>query len=320
MGKTIRILSIDGGGIRGILPATALAWLERRTGRPVARLFDLIAGTSTGGILALGLTRPGRTGQPAYSAAEMAALYEREGARIFSRTWRHRLRSLGAIGDQKYPSSGVEGVLAEYFGETRLKDALTNVVIPSYEIERRVPFFFKSLAAQQMDSHDFPMWQVARATSAAPTYFEPARIPAGGNGDYWALIDGGVFANNPAACALVEAQALFPDADRFVVISLGTGMTVRRIAYEDARHWGVARWAKPVLDIVLDSASETVDYQLSQLLPRDSYYRLQTTIEKSISRLDETGTEHLRRLHLAGEKMVRDNAGQLERIAELLTA
>ncbi len=316
--KTIRILSIDGGGIRGILPAMLLASLERKTGQPVSQLFDIVAGTSTGGILALGLTRPDESGQPAYSAEDMVALYEHEGERIFSSNLWHKIRSLGSLGTQKYPSAGVDDVLQRYFGQTRLSHALTSLLVPSYEIERRVPFFFKSNAAQAQPTHDFPMWQVARATSAAPTYFEPARIESARPGDYWALIDGGVFANNPAACALVEARSQFPEATDFTVCSLGTGVLTRRIAYDDARHWGVARWAKPVLDIVLDSVSETVNYQLNQLLPAGSYYRFQTSLQRGSQQMDETGADHLPILRLLGEKMVRDNGNTLDALAAKL--
>jgi patatin-like phospholipase/acyl hydrolase len=315
MGKTVRILSIDGGGIRGILPAMLLAWLERKTGQPVSTLFDIVAGTSTGGILALGLVRPDEKGAPAYSAEAMAALYEQEGHRIFASTIWHKMKSFGAIGDQKYPSKGVDEVLQRYFGETRLKDAITSLVVPSYEIERRVPFFFKSHTALTHATHDFPMWQVARATSAAPTYFEPARLDAARVGDYWALIDGGVFANNPAACALVEARTQFPGASDYLVCSLGTGVLTRRITYEDARHWGLARWAKPVLDIVLDGVSETVNYQLNQLLPTGSYYRFQTSLQRGSEQMDDTSAKHIRELRLLGEKMIRENSGALDTLA-----
>lgn len=83
MSKTIKILSIDGGGIRGIIPALILAEIEQRTGKPICQMFDLIAGTSTGGILALGLTRPDDTGQPAYRAEDLVRLYKTEGPVIF---------------------------------------------------------------------------------------------------------------------------------------------------------------------------------------------------------------------------------------------
>lgn len=120
---TYRILSLDCGGIRGIIPALVLTELERRAGRPTAELFDLIAGTSTGGILALGLTRPGPEGKPAYGAREMVSLYERDGSRIFNRSIWHRVKAIGNLADEEYPSEGITTVLDARFGETMLSDA-----------------------------------------------------------------------------------------------------------------------------------------------------------------------------------------------------
>jgi uncharacterized protein len=197
MPDTFKVLSIDGGGIRGIIPAMVLAEIEEQTGRPTAEAFDLIAGTSTGGILALGLTLPGEGGNPKYAAKELIGLYEREGLRIFSRPVGHRMASVEGISEEKYPSEGIETVLEEYFADARLKEALTQVLVPSYEIQLRAPFFFRSERAKSDADYDFPMRQVARATSAAPTYFEPAKVEVPGPVDYYALVDGGVFANNP---------------------------------------------------------------------------------------------------------------------------
>src|SRR5262245_29471105 len=106
-----RILALDGGGIRGIIPAVVLAEVERRTRRPIADLFDLIAGTSTGGILALGLVRPGAGGNPYHTAQAMVELYEKDGPKIFSRGPWHRLSSIGNLLEEKYPSQGIDGVL-----------------------------------------------------------------------------------------------------------------------------------------------------------------------------------------------------------------
>ena len=218
----VRILSIDGGGIRGIIPAMVLAEIERRARQPIAKLFDLIAGTSTGGIIALGLTIPKCPGAPLYSAQRFVELYEHQGARIFSRSLLRALFAVDNLTWKKYSSGGVEQVLEEYFGESRLRDAVTDVLVTSYEIERRFPFFFKSSNARRRADYDFRARDVARATSAAPSYFEPMKLPSGTNSDYYTLIDGGVFANNPAACALVEARATLEDSD-YLVVSLGTG-------------------------------------------------------------------------------------------------
>ncbi len=112
MAQVFKVLSIDGGGIRGIIPAMILAEIEDRTGKSVAEMFDLIAGTSTGGILALGLAMPGDGGKPRYKAEDLIEFYEKEGLRIFSRPARHRIDSLEGIAEERYPSEGIEQVLA----------------------------------------------------------------------------------------------------------------------------------------------------------------------------------------------------------------
>ena len=110
----VRILAIDGGGIRGLIPAIVLADLERRTGRRTAELFDLIAGTSTGGILACGLTRPGDGDAPAFSAADLIGLYESEGPEIFHRPCCGRIASVGGLTDERYDDRGLTAALARY--------------------------------------------------------------------------------------------------------------------------------------------------------------------------------------------------------------
>ncbi len=323
MGKLIRILGIDGGGIRGVIPATVLARIETLAGKPVAELFDLVAGTSTGGILALGLAKPDAAGSPAYTAAEMLSLYEEEGRRIFRRTPAWKLRALGGLAEEKYRSEGIEGVLDEYFGGTRLKDSLTGVIITSYDTERRIPFFFKSRNARGRPDYDFPMKDVARATSAAPTYFEPHKLEASSPRDYYSLIDGGVYANNPAMCGYVEARATYPEDSDFLVVSLGTGERTLPLRYQDVRGWGLARWAQPILNVVFDGVSSTVDYQLRHLLASAGgghrrYWRFQTKLDEHTDAMDDARPENVRALKLLAEAMIRERADDLDLLCATL--
>jgi patatin-like phospholipase/acyl hydrolase len=325
MAKQVKILSIDGGGIRGIIPALILAEIERRTKRPIAELFDLIAGTSTGGLIALGLTKPGVGNQPQYTAEELAHLYETDGSAIFSRSIWHRLYAANNFLEEKYPSDGIERVLDKYFGEARLKDALTNVLISSYEIEKRFPFFFKISRAKQRADHDFPIKQVARATSAAPTYFEPLKLEAQESPGYYALIDGGVYANNPAMCAYVEAVCAQPELCEYLVVSLGTGELTRPIPYDDAKDWGLAMWAQPILNVVFDGVSDTVDYQLKQLLPaRENgakrYYRFQTTLAMGNDDMDDASQTNLFVLKALAKEIISQSDSDLAQLCEQLTA
>ena len=197
-----KVLSIDGGGIRGIIPAMVLAEIERRTGKLTSEVFDLVAGTSTGGILALGLTKPGQGGKAQYSAETLIELYETEGGKIFDLSVWHQLQSVGGFAEEKYPSKGIEEVAKRYFDDVPLAEALTEVLVTAYEIERRGPWFFKRRHARDQDrkGDNFLMREVARATSAAPTYFEPLQLEWGPYGER-AFIDGGVHSNNPAMCA-----------------------------------------------------------------------------------------------------------------------
>src|SRR5215204_1040948 len=178
-----------------------LAEIERRTGRRTAELFDLIAGTSTGGILACGLTRPAADGAggPAFSAADLNA------------------------------------ALRRYLGATRLSETLADVLITAYEIERRTSFLFRSSRARTEPAHDFTLVDAARATAAAPTYFEPVRVRDVAGAQSWTLVDGGVFATNPAMIAYAELAAAGRREEVDLVVSLGTGSHTRRLPYETVR-------------------------------------------------------------------------------------
>lgn len=322
MSRLVRILSIDGGGIRGIIPAMVLARIEAQTQKRISELFDLIAGTSTGGLLALGLTKPRKgTTKPQYKAEELVGLYEQEGSIIFSPKTFAKLR---ALADEKYPANGIESVLKKYLGNTLLSEALTDVIVPSYDIEQRRPYFFKSRKAKNDPDRDFPMQKVARATSAAPTYFEPLKLEADELVDYYALIDGGVFANNPAMCAYVEAKSIYPDATDFLVVSLGTGELTTRLFYNQVRDWGMLQWAQPILHVVFDGISDTVDYQLKLLLPAleegtNRYYRFQTSLAGDLGdHLDNADPKNITNLKRLAQDMIDKNEAVLKTLCQQL--
>ena len=321
---SFRILSIDGGGIRGIIPALILAELERRTGKPVAKLFDLVAGTSTGGILAVGLTMPGTKRKPKYSAHDLVSLYEEDGDDIFHRSKWHQVRALGNLAEEKYPSEGIERVLAERFGKALLSEVITNVLVTAYDIELRQPHFFKSDRARKYPDRNFFLADVARATSAAPTYFEPAQIRSQAGDDPVALVDGGVFANNPSACALVEAICTYgAELSDMTFLSLGTGELTRPIMYEEAKGWGLAKWAQPILSVVFDGVSDTVDFQVKSLLEvesetANSYLRVQAPLHEGNDDMDDASRTNLKVLKLVAKDLLSEHGDELDDLAERL--
>ncbi len=314
--RPFRILSVDGGGIRGIIPAVVLREIEKITKQSISALFDLMAGTSTGGIIACGLATPGASGGPRYAARDMARFYEKKGPEIFHLSPLRRLFTLGGWAEEKYPAHAIERELMRFFGITSLSETLTPLLIPAYEIERRFPFFFKSHRAVSDAAYDYPLWQAARATSAAPAYFEPAKVTSR-TGRSYALIDGGVFANNPALCAFVEARAFF-EAGEIVLVSLGTGKQDRPIPYEKASGWGKAGWAPRILDVMMDGVSDTVDYQLRQLLDGDHYFRFQADLNLADDDMDDTSPLNLLKLREQGERLVARERTRIEKLCGLL--
>jgi uncharacterized protein len=328
MERPFKVLSIDGGGIRGIIPALVLAEIERRTRKPISSLFDLIAGTSTGGIIALGLTKPNDNGEPEFSATEIAELYSGRGGKIFSSSILHQLSSAWGLLDEKYPATEVEKVFDDYFGEARLKDSLTSVLLTAFEIELRIPWFFRSTKARTHPEFDFPMKKVARATSAAPTYFEPLRLEGEGKdeGRHWALVDGGVYANNPAMCALVDARTLH-GADDVLVFSLGTGEPTKGLPWKDAKDWGLVGWARPLLDVVFEGVSDTVAYQVETMCPpvggKLRSYRLQVRLpqlETAIDDIDDATQAAIEALQGEAERLIRASDSKLGELCRELTS
>lgn len=314
MSDYLKILSIDGGGIRGLIPALVLARIEQITQKPIADLFDVIAGTSTGGILALGLTCAGEDGRPRYSAADLVEMYVTEGRTIFPHEFCAPLRQL--LGP-KYPAKGREKVLAAKLSDARLKDALKDVIVTSYDIERREPIFFRSSLARESADHDFPARDVALATSAAPTYFPPVRLPALEPEAAYALVDGGVFANNPGMCAFVDDTTVKGVSERVLMVSLGTGVLTRRLPYKDAKGWGLIEWAPKILDVVFDGVSDTVDYQLKTILA-DRYYRLQVKLDEASDNMDDASARNIADLEREAEKLIDASATELDRICAKL--
>lgn len=310
--SSIKVLAVDGGGIRGIIPAIILAEIQKRLGRILAQTFDLIAGTSTGGIIALGLGTACNNGQP-YSPDQLTDLYVRNGAAIFQKNWLTPARQLLL---PKYSPAGLEYTLAKFFQGTEFCTALTPLLVSSYDLQTQLPFFFKSHRIATDPTYNWKVTDIARATSAAPTYFPPFHLTRGAE-DY-ALVDGGIFVNNPSMAAYVEARLLYPDAARVVVVSVGTGDRQDRITYATAKDWGLIGWAKQIVPVLMDSVSEAVDFEL-RTLPECTYYRLQIPdLQGPAGEMDNVTPENLANLQKIAKDYVESQFALLDKIcAEL---
>ncbi len=318
-----RILAIDGGGIRGVIPSVVLAEIERRIGKPLHQTFDMIAGTSIGGIIAVGLAAPSRN-RPgtALSAQDLVDLLTDHGGEIFERSFWDGLTNPAGVFDELYSADNLERIVGDFAGDTQLNDVLTELLVTSFEIEKHEPYLFKSSKATAPERNHF-LRDVARATSAAPTYFEPAVVRTVDGHTRRVLIDGGVFANNPALCGYTEARKKKQPPDDILIVSIGTGITTRSIPYEKAKDWGKAGWAVPMIGVFMDGAADAVHHHLLQLLPGPGesgqrYFRFNIPLTEALDDLDAAHAANISALKREGERILDRQGAELAELIRLL--
>lgn len=338
-----RILAIDGGGIRGLISALVLQEIEERLNDGnegewirVADCFHLVAGTSAGGLAALALTAP-----KGLRAADLVDFYLEDGPALFQRSLWRKLRTGWGLFGPKYSPGPVKQAIESRVGNPPISEASRDLLVTSYDMHGGEPHFFKRWRALESAARDVPLVEAALSTSAAPTYF-PSHDP--GEGGALALVDGGVFANDPAVAAIAEALGRAEDdpselepADLFLV-SIGTGEFTIGYEQRDVRHWGALRWGlgsdgPPILDTILGGVTDGTDYWAHMLLnhhpsegvpsraeigrgPR--YYRLQAVLEEAIA-LDDAGGEILTVvLPAAAEALIDERSGEIDEIVSRL--
>jgi patatin-like phospholipase/acyl hydrolase len=279
-----RIIALDGGGIRGVLTAVLLDRLQQQYPSLLnpAGAVTLFAGTSTGGILALGLAA-------GLTPAQMRDLYVVNGKSIFDATWLRDIGDLGGIAGAKYDNGNLKTLLGQTFGGGTLGSLQHRVLISSFQLDDGAvnpswkPKFFHNFPGADSDAAELVL-NVAMETSAAPTYFP----------SYQGFIDGGVIANNPSMAALAQAlDGRNPPAERatlqdITLLSIGTGTSLQYIKGKEL-DWGDAQWIKPLIDIMMDGSVGVADFQCAQLLG-SRYQRLAPVFPAGTSiGLDEVG-------------------------------
>ncbi|KAG4934402.1 hypothetical protein JHK87_048404 [Glycine soja] len=326
-GNLVTILSIDGGGIRGIIPATIIDFLESQLQEldgPDARLadyFDVISGTSTGGLVTAMITAPDNNNRPLFAAKDIKPFYMDHSPKIFPQhsglggtILAKVVKSL--LGGPKYDGKYLHGVVREKLGDIRLHETLTNVVIPTFDIKSLQPIIFsilsdlKFMQIKNSPSLDAKLSDICISTSAAPTYLPAHNFnnqDSNGKVHEFNLIDGGVCANNPTLVAMNEVTKqiikqnsdLFPikplEYGRFLIISIGTGTAKNEEKFnaQMAAKWGLLDWltqsgSTPLIDVFTQSSADMDD-----------------TLTGTDSSVDIATKENLEKLSQIGEKLLK---------------
>ncbi|XP_010269056.1 PREDICTED: patatin-like protein 2 [Nelumbo nucifera] len=341
-GNLITILSIDGGGIRGIIPAAILNFLESQLQEldgedaRLADYFDVIAGTSTGGLVTAMLTAPDKDNRPLFAAKDIQAFYLEHCPKIFPQCkgpFSSAKKIIRQLAGPKYNGKYLHGLVKEKLGASRLRDTLTNVVIPTFDIKHLQPTIFSSYEVKKKPFLDAQLSDICISTAAAPTYLPAHHFETKGSHGTkvrkFNLIDGGVAANNPTIVAISEVTKeilkgnpdFFPikpmDYGRFLVISLGTGSPKKDEKYSAkmAAKWGILGWllsrgSTPLVDVFTQASGDMVDFQISvvfQALHSEiNYLRIQDdTLNETLASVDIATKENLENLVKVGEALLK---------------
>jgi len=329
------ILAIDGGGIRGVVPAAILDYLEKKIQEiqgdhriKIGSLMDLVAGTSTGSIVAAMMLLPDdkHKDTPKFNMKEIEQMYIELGPKVFEKNFWHNIKTLWGLFGPKFPASNIEDPLIEITNHYKLKDLIKPCLFTGYDIDKRRVNIYTNKDKDEKYK-DYYVKDVVRGSTSIPAYFPPAYFREGT--DINTIVDGGVFANNPAMVAFIEAsKTLFGyeqelkdlDLGKMVVISLGTGKSKRRsFPYAKTRRWGMAQWFLPVLDILLSGSSDVVDYEMEKLFLSygrpENYIRINPPLNYSTTNSTDASKENIAKLLKDANAYIDDNKTFLDTLA-----
>lgn len=270
-------------------------------------------GLQRGGCWLSGLVAPADNGLEAYCSIDQLIDLYRKGEKIFKEPAIESFTKIDDLTKPKYSSKGRQFAIDEVLGETTLDRALTNILIPAYDIESRMPIFFVNNSANTQTRNfqklsDATMAQAAMATTAAPTFFEPYQL--GG----YALIDGGVFANNPASFAIAECLRIAKNISEITLVSLGTGNLTRKYSGKEAKNWGMLQWLEPLINIMMDGMSESVAIELEYILKPQQYYRFQSSLTIANDDIDDASPQNIFQLEALAKSIILEKGRELDEL------
>lgn len=335
------ILAIDGGGIRGIVPASILDYLEKKIQEikkdkriRIGNLMDLVAGTSTGSIVGSLMLLPREKDSkknslnlPKYSMEEITKMYIKMGPGVFKSHFWHNIKTLWGLFGSKFPASNIEPELLQMMDHYKMRDLVRPCLFTGYDINKRRVNIYTNKDKNEKYAN-FYVKDIVRGSTSIPAYFPPAHFNDGA--DFHTIVDGGVFANNPSMVAYVEASKTIFDPDEklqkfnphdLLVISLGTGKSKKKkFPYKKSKNFGAVKWLFPVIDIMLSGVSDVADYEMEKIFKSyrrpDNYIRINPPLNYSTAPSIDASKKNITNLLKDVNVYIKDNKKFLDNLAE----
>jgi patatin-like phospholipase/acyl hydrolase len=318
----MKVLSIDGGGVRGIIPARILKEIETRTNKPISKLFNIVSGTSTGGLLTLAITKPNTQGNPEFSAKNLVDLYMERSKEIFAKPSIIRKIKTGfGLWGSKYDRAAYDKILLQIFKDTLLSQSLCPVFIPIYSLGNSKPFIASTYFAACNKENDFYLRDIAGAASAAPTYFDPKKFRSPNSTTIYQGVDGGIYANNPELIGVTGVYLLHPSFEigNIILLSLGTGDTVKN--NQNSGNDGDIGWLKnkDIIGNMMDAESAIAETAVTAMLKNSNHFRFQLHLPNELAAMDNSSDSNLNALLEAAENFIQQNTHSIDNLCKKLT-
>ncbi|WP_133128713.1 patatin-like phospholipase family protein [Legionella nagasakiensis] len=280
--EVVRILIIDGGGINGIIPLSVLNYLEKKTGKPIASLFDFFSGTSTGSIIVSALNIPNAHGEPKFKTEEVIDDYVSVSKNVMTASWPRKIFTINGLFGPKFPVEDLNRLLKKQIGpDVVFHKLIKNVSITTYNLDDRTMRVLNNWECLQPHAY-YLIADLLTATTATPSFYSPVILLDEERENSKTYIDGMVFANNPSLYALQEIFKFYPKAKKYIIVHLGTGeFTLNDFDLRGTitQRWGLLRWLIPFTSIIYKSQNSEVKeaiHILQKVSPKDrfEYYHL----------------------------------------------
>ena len=318
----MKVLSIDGVGVRGIIPARILQEIETRTNKPISKLFNIVSGTSTGGLLTLAITKPDGQGNPEFSAEYLVRLYMERSKEIFAKPSIIRKIKTGfGLWGSKYDRAAYDEILLQIFKDNLLSQSLCPVFIPIYSLGNSKPFIASTYFAARNKENDFYLRDIAGAASAAPTYFDPKKFRSPNGTTIYQGVDGGIYANNPELIGVTGVYLVHPSFEigNIILLSLGTGDTVKN--NQNSGNDGDIGWLKnkDIIGNMMDAESAIAETAVTAMLKNSNHFRFQLHLPSELADMDNSNHNNLNALLEAAEDFIQQNTYSIDNLCKKLT-